>query len=147
MSDLHSINHAQGVYVMRCGSGFSCLGFDVAERKRAAVLQWIGAPVAPVEKGTPEAFAAYLNAMQRGAEHNRATGKRCPADLSPALIGLEGRRVEVAYPDGQGGMFRTRFIVGKSMGWMPCHLEIKRRDSTGGAAAYVPAGASVRVVA
>ena len=35
---------------------------------------------------------------------------------------------------------------GKSMGWMPIHLEIKRRDSIGGGSAYVPEGATVRVV-
>jgi hypothetical protein len=42
---------------------------------------------------------------------------------------------------------RSRFIVGKSTGWAPIHLEIKTRRSTGGAAAYVPDGATIRVIA
>lgn len=80
--------------------------------------------------------------MRAGAEHAAATGTRCPAELTPALVGLEGKRVLVTYPDGT----ESRFYVGKSTGWMPCHLEIKRRDSWGGGAAYVPEGARVRVL-
>lgn len=38
-------------------------------------------------------------------------------------------------------------IVGKSSGWLPCHLAIARRNCHGGPAAYVPAGSTVRVVA
>ena len=41
--------------------------------------------------------------------------------LSPQLIGLEGWRVEAVDIHGE----RRRFIVGKSTGWRPCHLEIK----------------------
>jgi hypothetical protein len=49
-------------------------------------------------------------------------------ELSPQLIGLEGHRVEVVTCNNE----RRRFIVGKSVGWIPIHLEIARRDSTGG---------------
>lgn len=62
--------------------------------------------------------------------------------LEPRLIGLEGKRVEITLPDGT----RERFYVGKSTGWLPCHLEIKRRDSSGGGAVYLPAGATVKVI-
>lgn len=48
--------------------------------------------------------------------------------LSPQLIGLEGWRVEVVTEYGQ----TRRFIVGKSTGWKPCHLEISRRNAFGG---------------
>ena len=48
--------------------------------------------------------------------------------LSPQLIGLEGWRVEVTDSYGE----TRRFIVGKSTGWRPCHLEIKTRRSLGG---------------
>lgn len=64
-------------------------------------------------------------------EKKRMTGKPCPVDLSPQLIGLEGRRVEVETMDGR----KHRFYVGKSTGWIPCHLEIARIDSTGGVGA------------
>lgn len=49
--------------------------------------------------------------------------------LTPQLIGLEGWRVEVTT---DGGGTKWRFIVGKSTGWRPCHLEISRRGARGG---------------
>lgn len=51
--------------------------------------------------------------------------------LSPQLIGLEGWRVEVLTTYGE----KRRFIVGKSTGWRPCHLELSRRGSTSGGGA------------
>jgi hypothetical protein len=66
-----------------------------------------------------------------GLERAEKTGERSCAELSPQLIGLEGHRVEVVTMHGE----RRRFIVGKSTGPIPCHLEIKRRDSSGGVAA------------
>ncbi len=51
--------------------------------------------------------------------------------LNPQLLGLEGWRVEVNTSYGE----TRRFIVGRSTGWKPCHLEIHRRDSSGGMAA------------
>lgn len=51
--------------------------------------------------------------------------------LSQQLIGLEGWRVEVLDKELSGGAMR-RFIVGKSTGWQPCHLEIHNRRSHGG---------------
>jgi hypothetical protein len=59
------------------------------------------------------------------------------SSLTPQLIGLEGWRVEVVDmldDDTQSHSVR-RFIVGKSTGWKPIHLEIPRRDSIGGPAA------------
>lgn len=53
------------------------------------------------------------------------------SDLCPQLAGLEGWRVEVLDHELDGGSTR-RFIVGKSTGWRPCHLEISRRNSHGG---------------
>lgn len=52
--------------------------------------------------------------------------------LTDQLCGLEGWRVEVL--DVSGDTPR-RFYVGKSTGWRPCHLEIARRTSSGGAPA------------
>lgn len=48
--------------------------------------------------------------------------------LTKQLIGLEGWRVEVKTTYGE----TRRFIVGKSTGWRPCHLEIKTNRSMGG---------------
>jgi hypothetical protein len=48
--------------------------------------------------------------------------------LTSQLKGYEGCRVEVV--DALG--VRRRFWVGRSTGWRPCHLEIARRNSSGG---------------
>lgn len=143
---MDSINAEQRLYVLRAGHGYSCLGFDVAERWRVGVLNWINgpraAPAPAMEVGTAEHYAAYADAMAKGAAHAKATGKQCPIELTAQLVGLEGRRVEVMTPDGH----KSRFWVGRSTGWRPCHLEIKTRASIGGCAAYVPEGSRVRVV-
>lgn len=71
--------------------------------------------------------------------------RRHLADLSgltPQLTGLERHRVEVVGLDGR----TRRFIVGRSTGWRPYHLEIKTRRSHGGSPAD-PAYRSVRVIA
>jgi hypothetical protein len=57
--------------------------------------------------------------------------RRDNSALSPQLAGLEGWRVEVVTTYGE----KRRFIVGKSTGWRPCHLEVKNRRSMGGSAA------------
>lgn len=51
--------------------------------------------------------------------------------LTEMLRGLEGWRVEVVTDYGE----TRRFIVERSTGWRPCHIEIARRDSSGGPAA------------
>jgi len=51
--------------------------------------------------------------------------------LTSQLIGLEGWRVEVTDAHGE----TRRFIVGRSTGWKPCHLEVKTRRSLGGSPA------------
>lgn len=144
-------NHDQRLYVIRSGNGFSCLGFDVAEKRRKAYLRWlgvgdIGLETIGAEVGDVAAYAAYLDALDAVLAECRRSGRRCEVELIPALIPYEGSRVEVSYPDGEGGTYRTRFIVGKSTGPIPIHLEIKRRDSSGGCGAYVPEGATVRPV-
>lgn len=64
------------------------------------------------------------------AEKERLRDLSC---LSPQLIGLEGWRVEVVrtYTTGEPNE-KDRFIVGRSTGQQPIHLEIKTRRSHGG---------------
>jgi hypothetical protein len=62
--------------------------------------------------------------------------------LCPQLLGLEGWRVEVKTKHGE----TRRFIVSRSTGWCPCHIELRTRASSGG----FPADreyASVRAIA
>lgn len=72
-------------------------------------------------EGMTQAKWDKLNHSQR--EHLRDN-----SGLTPQLIGLEGWRVEVMTVEGNV----RRFIVGKSTGWRPCHLEIHNRRSHGG---------------
>lgn len=140
-----SINEERHLYVIPSGSGYSCLGFDVAERWARGVLAWLPASERPAFEGTPgtkEHYDAYQRVMHAGGRYAAISNTRCPAHLTPQLIGKEGKRVEVTAPDGE----RRRFYVGKSTGWLPVHLEIARRDSTGGIPVYLPEGATVRVV-
>ena len=49
--------------------------------------------------------------------------------LTPQLKGSEGWRVEVTDSPGDKP---HRFIVGRSTGWRPCHIELANRRSSGG---------------
>lgn len=138
-----TINEEQRLYVIPCGNGYTCLGFDYAYRQAQAVATWANLPgPSPVNIGTPDGYRDYTRIMSAGAEHARITGRKCVAEIIPELDAWRGHRVEVTYPDGA----RTRFYVGRSTGWLPCTLEIKTRRSLGGSAAYFPPGSTVRVL-
>jgi hypothetical protein len=143
-----TVNAEQELYVIPCGDGYSCLGFDVLLARHKAVAAWLRgeglqADDLPLEsRGTIPAYNAYTALMERAASYCQRNNLRCPAELTPQLIGLEGKRVEVVDRHGE----RRRFIVGKSTGWQPCHLEIARRDSSGGPAVTGTPFQSVAVV-
>jgi hypothetical protein len=124
------------LFCIPCGKGFTCLGFDVCRDRTLRLSDWLRrpdlAPVAP--RGTLASYAEYRAVHVAAEAHCTATRSRCPVELTPALEGLEGWRVEVLTPDGE----RRRFIVGRSTGWLPCHLEISRRNALGGMAAMGP---------
>jgi len=124
------INREQRLYIFPAGKGYTCLGWDVAERLRLSVVAWCGLPRTKLRLGTMKHLAEYEKTMSYGAGHAMATGERCLAELTPELIGLEGARVEVVDRYDE----RRRFWVGRSTGWMPCHLEIATRRSHGGGA-------------
>ena len=139
-----TINKEQGLFGIKSNDGYSCLGFDVAQRRINAVSAWLaenGSSLrhASYEHGTLEQYAAYQAAMSQGADFAAKTGKRCNADLVPAFIGREGERVECTmYGE------RVRFYIGKSTGWYPSHLEIKRRNSSGGGSVCASSVSNVR---
>jgi len=80
--------------------------------------------------GTVSGYKEYEALINAARIYYENTNERCPVELCPELVGLEGRRVEVIDCYGQ----KRRFYVGKSTGWIPCHLEIARIDSGGGPA-------------
>jgi hypothetical protein len=118
-----TINEGQRLFVIPCGGGFSCLGFDVERRKTAAICKELNRTAPVAAPGTLDAYGEYGQALQAAKD----SGKRLKCGLHPRLIGLEGKRVECTlYGE------KVRFIVGKSTGFIPCHLQIERRGNTGG---------------
>jgi hypothetical protein len=126
-----TLNMEQRLYVIPCGDGYTCLGFAVCKNWTLGYAAWLGVTLpSPMPHASLEAYEMYANLQYHAGERARATGQRCPLHLCEQLNGLEGKRVEVVDAYGE----RRRFYVGKSTGWAPCHLEIARKNSTGGPA-------------
>ena len=79
--------------------------------------------ITTLEGMTQAQWDSMTSAEREAARDNSA--------LTAQLVGLEGWRVEVVDMFGQS----RRFIVGKSTGWCPCHLEVLTRRSRGGGSA------------
>lgn len=142
-----TLNHEQQLYVIPEGPGYSCLGFDVLETRYKALAsectsRGVYVHKAKKARGTLERYAQYEQLVDRARFHSQSTGYRFTCSLIQQLINLEGKRVELTYPSGE----KSRFYVGKSTGWMPCHLEIKTSRSTGGGAVYFPEGTKIKVI-
>ncbi len=136
-----TVNASQRLFVIPCGGGYTCLGFDVCQDWVAKIAAELKRPdLAPVESevGTLAAYARY----QAASEAARLSPVRLQCMLTPQLIGLEHKRVEVVDCYGE----TRRFIVGKSTGWLPIHLEIKSRRSIGGGSVTGAPFKTVRVV-
>lgn len=138
-----TLNHEQGLYVIPCGEGYTCLGFDVCKEWTIKRAQWaVVALPEPMPYASLEAYALYEHVSEQVRAKAALTHSRCPVDLTLELIGLEGKRVEVVDCYGE----TKRFYVDKSTGWIPIHLEIKQRNSSGGMAVTGAPFKSVRVV-
>lgn len=147
MTENITINSDRKLYVIPAGKGFSCLGFGVCADRSLAIAKWInrnGGSVSEsaAEFGTIEAYQRYQELLRIADGICREKRIRCDIELTQQLIGLEGKRVEIE--DKYGDV--RRFIVGKSIGWMPIHLEIKTKRSSGGCAVCGAPFRSVRVV-
>lgn len=139
-----TVNADQELYVIDHGEGVTCYGFantlDEIERivielvgRRALPGEYLDNELAAVKAGygTIAAYDTLVNLREKLQKVCDEQGERAVCGLSPQLMGLEGHRVEVVDQHGE----KRRFIVGKSTGWMPCHLEIKKTNSMGGGAA------------
>ena len=125
------INHQQQLFVIPTSSGgYSCLGFDVCEGRIRGLANELHIEPLPHRKGTRSAYRAYEHLTELARQRNKESGWRSQSELTPELIGLEGKRVEVVDADGE----KRRFYVGKSTGFIPVHLEIAQRNSSGGPA-------------
>ena len=126
--NLESTNLEQRLFVMTCGGGYSCLGFDVCEKRIKRLLKEVNSDMKDLPpNGSVDQFYLYNIITEYVRELNKTTGFRSQAELNPKLIGYEGKRIEAKV---YGEV--SRFIVGRSTGWIPCHLEIKTKRSSGG---------------
>ena len=71
MSRPYSINREQRLYVIKSGSGFSCLGFDVAHKRTLAMAQWLWRAdlEPPARRGTLKAWNTYQAALALSLIH------------------------------------------------------------------------------
>lgn len=147
-NQLSGINKAQSVYVIKAGAGVTCYGFDVLNGMAVKLLAWLKAEgraaelllgakridvarmAIPERTGTKKHFTACDRIIDAARRYAVLSGSRCNVFLCEQLIGKEGKRVEVLDAHGE----TRRFYVGRSAGWMPNHLEIATRRSSGGPA-------------
>jgi hypothetical protein len=148
MTDEVKTNDEQELYIIPCGKGYTCLGFDVLLERSRNIAAWLRdqgerASAPPESKrGTMYAYHRYCLLLSKAQRYCAEQNTRCPVELTPQLIAYEGKQVEVVDCHGE----TRRFWVGKSTGWMPCHLEVKRSRNTDGCAVMGAPFKSVRVV-
>jgi hypothetical protein len=126
-----TVNRDQKLYVIPTNGGYTCLGFQVCIDRITRLAKELGQPAKLKTIGTLHNYRE-LKRLQATAAQQALNGYRFKCELSPQLIGLEGKRVEVVTLYGE----TRRFIVGKSTGWLPIHLETARKDSHGGGGAH-----------
>jgi hypothetical protein len=147
-----SINQKQRLYVIPCGKGYSCLGWDVCQKWTEALHKELLKVYnnykltvlcnQKYRKGTYKAYERYEELVSLACSINYNTGYRFTYQLEPRLIGLENKRVEVTSKDGS----KSRFWVGKSTGCIPIHLAIAKRTSIGGPAVCILDTDTIKVV-
>ena len=143
IKDGFGVNVGQKLYVLHEGKGVSCLGFEYAFKLATLMAKEIGVSAPSRDQiGTRAGYFEYLKIQNECERYHRDHGTRSCVGLTPQLVGMEGKRVEVVTSYGE----KRRFIVGKSTGWMPCHLEIANRRSHGGGAVSGAPFRSVTVV-
>lgn len=121
-----TINNEQRLFVIKESSGYSCLGFDVCYKRANRLARELGEAFNE-QTGTEAAYIRYTQLIGIARQKNSSTGFRSSSELHPLLSGLEGRRIKCElYGEA------VRFNVGKSTGFIPCHLQIHNRRSAGG---------------
>jgi hypothetical protein len=131
----------QSLFILKCHEGVSCLGFIRCRDLTMFLARELGEGIS-LEFGTAAAYEQYRRLCGLAALKHNQTGWRSEAELNPQLKGLEGYRVEVTDKYNE----TRRFIVGKSTGWMPCHLELENVNSSGGLATYGDPFKSVKAI-
>ena len=125
-------NTERQLFMISSGNGYSCYGFDNCDAMVKSLVGELGITNYRIaRKGSLKQYRQYRELSDMVKAKFETSRFRSTANLSSQLVGLEGRRVEVvtAYNETR------RFNVGKSTGWIPCHLEIYNSRSTGGPSA------------
>jgi hypothetical protein len=130
MSKLSKINHEQRLYVIDCGEGYSCLGFDVLETRAARLAKALCMTWTANLPASEMRYEQYEKLLSIAHDRVMGTGIRMECELHPSLHGTLHQRVEVVFADGSV----ERFRVGKSTGWIPIYLRLKNSKSRGGEA-------------
>lgn len=116
-----TLNAEQSLYVMDIGHGYTCLGFTVCQNwTRDIARELKQCDLEPTAFGSLAAYAEYERAVEAARSLNLRTGYRLRCHLTPQLMGLEHRRVEVIDCHGE----RRQFVVGRSTGIIPIHLAL-----------------------
>lgn len=141
-------NKEQRLYVLNHDKFVTCLGFDVAFERVQRLHEELSPilakalPPMPKYKGTMKVYNTLQRLQKFAHAIHTQHGIQFKAELTKQLIGLEGKRVEVVDSYGE----TRRFKVGKSTGWIPCHLELANARSSGGISVMGAPFKSVRVV-
>lgn len=123
---LIKINKEEKLYVLSTdGKYFSCLGFELVMKRAKALSEEINEKFKIQRPGTKKAYKELCRLTEIARRKNKATGWRSQSELYKPFINNEGKRVEVEYTWGE----KEKFIIGKSTGWIPCHIMLKRVDS------------------
>jgi hypothetical protein len=138
MNDLHKINREDKLYVSDLGNGYSCIGFDYADKIGEGLSKELGIEWAKewknkkLRKGTKRHYAQYCKMVDIAGQKHMVDGFRSEVCLTKSLKGVEGKRVKVTLKNGE----QERFWVGRSTGFIPCHLMVKKVNSSGGCGVY-----------
>lgn len=132
-------NAEQKLFVIPTGNGFTCLGLEyaIAETEKMAhelhTRFHVNVNVDSIRLVDPmDAWKMRERVTAAAKAIHDQTGARFEYGLHPQLKGLEGWRVEVVENRPGDSQTRRRFIVGRSTGWAPVHLEIRNANSSGG---------------
>lgn len=136
-----SINKEQKLFVFNHGTHVTCLGFYVAQKRLIALSKELGIEVKAKRVGTLKMYNEYQQAIKLASLKSK-TGWRSQSELIPEFIGNEGKRVEVIDCYGD----KRRFKIGKSTGFIPCHIELANVRSHGGISVYGYPFKSIRFV-
>lgn len=140
-----TLNTAQSLYILEEErQGYSCLGFTVCrDWTRDIARELVRPDLEPTAFASVEAYGQYEKALRAARDYVAATRRPLRCQLTPQLIGLEHRRVEVIDRYGE----RRRFVVGRSTGYIPIHLELANERARGGVGVTGTPFTSVQLVA